>query len=139
MSKSSNIALSACNVVAHGVDLVDIEDMRRLVETSLSSQLSRTFTQGELDACGEGQLQLERLAGRFATKEAIMKALGVGFGDGVGFPDIETVNLDSGAPTVVLHNKLAKIAEEAGVQRWLVSTSHTGNVAFASVIGLAAK
>ena len=139
MAPSSNLSPTAANVVAHGVDLVDIEDMRRLVETPLSSQLSRTFTQGELDSCGEGQLRLERLAGRFATKEAVMKALGLGFGDGVGFPDIETVNLDSGAPTVVLHNKIAKLAAKAGVQRWLVSTSHTGKVALASVIGLAAK
>ena len=139
MAPPSDLSPTAANVVAHGVDLVDIDDMRRLVETPLSSQLFRTFTQGELAACGEGQLRLERLAGRFAIKEAVMKALGVGFGDGVGFPDIETVNLDSGAPTVVLHNKIATLAEKVGVQRWLVSTSHTGKVALASVIGLAAK
>lgn len=138
MELSSNLALGGANVVTHGVDLVDIEDMRRLVETPLSSQLHRTFTQGELDTCGEGQLRLERLAGRLATKEAVMKALGLGFGDGVGFPDIETVNLDSGAPTIVLYKRVAEIAKQAGVERWLVSTSHTDKVAFASVIGLTA-
>ena len=68
-----------------------------------------------------------------------MKALGLGFGDGIGFPDIETVNLDSGAPTLVLHNRVADIAKQAGVDRWLVSTSHTDKVAFASVIGLTAR
>jgi holo-[acyl-carrier protein] synthase len=138
MELPSNLLLGARNVVAHGVDLVDIEDMRRLVETSLSSQLHRTFTQGELHASGEGRLRLERLAGRLATKEAVMKALGLGFGDGVGFLDIETVNLDSGAPTIVLHNRVAEIATQVGVDRWLVSTSHTDKVAFASVIGLTA-
>jgi holo-[acyl-carrier protein] synthase len=139
MDSPRNLPLIAGSVAAHGVDVVDIEDMRRLVETPLSSQLHRTFTQGELTACGEGQLRLERLAGRLATKEAVMKALGVGFGDGVGFPDVETVNLDSGAPTIVLHNRIAEVAKEAGVDRWLVSTSHTDKVAFASVIGLTAK
>ncbi len=139
MGLSSNSEFSAGYVVAHGVDVVDIDDMRRLVETPLSSQLHRTFTQGELDTCGEGRLRLERLAGRLATKEAVIKALGLGFGDGVGFPDVETVNLDSGAPTIVLHNRVAQVAEEAGVNRWLVSTSHTDKVAFASVIGLAVK
>lgn len=134
--KSGNVAPGSGNVVAHGVDLVELEDMRRLVETPLDSQLRRTFTQGELDTCGEGRLRLERLAGRLATKEAVMKALRLGFGDGVGFPDIETVNLDSGAPTVVLHNRVAQAAKEAGVDRWLVSTSHTDKLAFASVIGL---
>lgn len=136
MKLLSNMPPVARNVVAHGVDLVDIEDMRRLVDTPLSSQLHRTFTQGELDTCGEGRLRVERLAGRLATKEAVMKALGLGFGDGVGFPDIETVNLDSGAPTIVLHNRVAERAKQAGVDRWLVSTSHTDKVAFASVIGL---
>ena len=139
MELSSSSEFSAGYVVAHGVDVVDIDDMRRLVETPLSSQLHRTFTQGELDTCGEGRLRLERLAGRLATKEAVMKALGLGFGDGVGFPDIETVNLDSGAPTIVLHNRVADIAKQAGVDRWLVSTSHTDKVAFASVIGLTAR
>jgi holo-[acyl-carrier protein] synthase len=138
MELPSNSLLGAGNVVAHGVDLVDIEDMRRLVETPLSSQLHRTFTQGELHASGEGRLRLERLAGRLATKEAVMKALGLGFGDGVGFLDIETVNLDSGAPTIVLHNRVAEIATQVGVDRWLVSTSHTDKVAFASVIGVTA-
>lgn len=138
MSLPSNLQVGVGNVVAHGVDIVDIEDMRRLVETPLSSQLHRTFTQGELDTCGEGCLRLERLAGRLATKEAVMKALGLGFGDGVGFPDIETINLDSGAPTIVLHNRVAQVATDAGVGRWLVSTSHTDKVAFASVIGIAA-
>lgn len=138
MGLPSNLGLGGGNVVTHGVDLVDIEDMRRLVETPLRSQLHRTFTQGELDTCGEGRLRLERLAGRLATKEAVMKALGLGFGDGVGFLDVETVNLDSGAPTIFLHNRVAEIAKQAGVERWLVSTSHTDKVAFASVIGLKA-
>lgn len=139
MDSSSSTALFAGNVVAHGVDLVDIEDMRRLVETPLSTQLHRTFTQGELMACGDGQLRVERLAGRLATKEAVMKALGLGFGDGIGFPDIETVNLDSGAPTIVLHNRIAEVAKTVGVDRWLVSTSHTDKIAFASAIGLTTK
>ena len=68
-----------------------------------------------------------------------MKALGLGFGDGVGFPDIETVNLDSGAPTILLHRRVSGSGDKVGVDRWLVSTSHTDKVAFASVIGLAAK
>jgi len=68
-----------------------------------------------------------------------MKALGTGWGEGISFTDVEVINLETGAPTIVLHRKLATIQEEAGISNWLVSTSHTASIAMASVIGLAAS
>lgn len=65
-----------------------------------------------------------------------MKALGTGFGDGIGFLDIETVTLASGAPSIVLHREAKRRAELLGINSWLVSTSHEGSMAIASVIGL---
>lgn len=66
-----------------------------------------------------------------------MKALGTGFAEGLGFLDIETVTLASGAPSIVLHREALRRAELVGIDSWLVSTSHEGDMAIASVIGLA--
>jgi holo-[acyl-carrier protein] synthase len=74
-----------------------------------------------------------------AVKEAVMKALGTGFGSGVGFLDVEVVTLPSGAPTIVLHGKAKSLADHMGISRWLVSTSHEGAMAIASVIAVGAQ
>lgn len=124
------------NVVAHGIDIVDTADFARLVNEQASHFLDRYFTTGELVAAGAGGDRVEKLASRFAIKEAVLKALGTGWGDGVAFTDVEVVSQQTGAPTVVLHRRLEAVAEEFGVGKWLVSASHTGTVAMASVIAL---
>ncbi len=85
---------------------------------------------------GSGVNRGERLAGRFAAKEAVAKAMGVGAGDGFGWTDIEITTADSGAPDVVLHAGAAERANALGITGWLVSTSHTDAYAVASAIAL---
>ena len=128
---------SGC-IVGLGVDAVDIPDCLRLMSLAGSKHLDRYFTVRELAEIGHGARQVERVAGRLALKEAVMKALGVGWGDGVAFTDVETVSKDSGAPAVVLHRRLSALAKERSIGRWLVSMSHTSSVAIASVVGVAA-
>ena len=123
-------------IIAHGIDMVDIESTRRLLADPTGQFLARCFTMQEQQSAGNGLNQPDRLSGRFAVKEAVMKALGTGFGEGAGFLDVEIVSLPSGAPTVVLHRKAKVRAEAMGIDRWLVSTSHEGNIAIASVIAL---
>lgn len=124
------------NVVAHGVDVVDMADFSRLMNEQAGGFLDRYFTLGELATADEGGNRIERLASRFAIKEAVLKALGTGWGDGIAFTDVEVVSQRTGAPTVVLHRRLVTIADEQGIVRWLVSASHTTAVAMASVIAL---
>lgn len=123
-------------IIAHGIDMVDIESTRRLVADPTGQFLARCFTLQEQQSAGDGLDKPNRLSGRFAVKEAVMKALGTGFGEGVGFLDVEIVTLPSGAPTVILHREAKVRAEAMGIDRWLVSTSHEGNMAIASVIAL---
>ena len=125
-------------IIAHGIDMVDIESTRRLLADPTGQLLARCFTPQERQSAGDGVDRPDRLSGRFAVKEAVMKALGTGFGEGVGFLDVEIVSLPSGAPSVVLHRKAKVQAEAMGIDRWLVSTSHEGNMAIASVIALGA-
>jgi holo-[acyl-carrier protein] synthase len=123
-------------IVAHGIDLVDIGSTKRLLADPTDQFLTRCFTSQEQSDVGEGLERAARLSGRFAVKEAVLKALGIGFSDRVGFRDVEVVLLESGAPTIVLHGIPAQLAEALGISRWLVSTSHDGPMAVASVIAL---
>lgn len=125
------------NVVAHGVDVVDVADFTRLVNDHAGDFLDRYFTSEELVTANEGGNRIERLAARFAIKEAVLKALGRGWGDGIAFTDVEVVSQRTGAPSVVLHRRLVAIADQQGIGDWLVSASHTGSIAVASVIALA--
>ena len=68
------------NIIGHGIDLVDIAEMRRWIEDPRDPLIPRCFVQEELDEIGDGPDRVERLAGRFAAKEAVLKALGTGFG-----------------------------------------------------------
>jgi holo-[acyl-carrier protein] synthase len=71
------------------------------------------------------------------VKEAVMKALGVGWGNGIAFTDVEVITIESGAPTVKLKRKLATLEQERGIAGWFVSVSHTSAIAVASVIAIA--
>jgi holo-[acyl-carrier protein] synthase len=124
-------------IIAHGIDLVDIAHTARLLTDPTDQLLTRCFTLHEQESAGNGTDRAARLSGRLAAKEAVMKALGTGFSGGVGFLSIEVVTLPSGAPTIVLHGEAQKRAEMLGINSWLVSTSHEGDMAIASVIGLA--
>lgn len=126
-------------IIAHGVDLVDVSSTARLLADPSGQFLTRCFTDHEQTSAGGGADRSARLSGRFAIKEAVMKALGTGFGEGVGFLDIETITLASGAPSIALHGEARRRAELLGISSWLVSTSHEGTMAIASVIGLAVQ
>lgn len=123
-------------VVGHGLDVVDVVEFGRLLSDSAQIFLDRYFTPAELAAAGNGAERTQRLAGRFAVKEAVMKALGTGWGNGVSFTDIEVVTLESGTPTLSLKRLMAGIEHERLISGWLVSISHTSSVAVASVIAI---
>jgi holo-[acyl-carrier protein] synthase len=125
-------------IIAHGVDLVDIAETERLLREPTGQFLIRCFTPGEQASAGDGTERSSRLSGRFAVKEAVMKALGTGFGEGVGFLDIEVITSASGAPSLLLKGAALDRANTLGISRWLVSTSHEAGVAMASVIALPA-
>jgi holo-[acyl-carrier protein] synthase len=123
-------------VSAHGVDIVDINDFERLLQEPSVNYLDLYFSNDEILAAGSGATRAQRLAGKFAVKEAVMKALGTGWGNGVNFRDVEVVTLLSGEPKILLHRKLASIIQEKAITSWLVSISHTSTLAMASVIGI---
>lgn len=110
--------------------------MRRWIEDPRDPLIPRCFLQPELDEVGDGPDRIERLAGRFAAKEAVLKALGTGFGAGVAFTDVVIRRKLGAAPEVQLTGGAAKAAEVLGVTDWRLSISHAGGLAMASVLAL---
>ena len=124
------------NIVGHGIDLVDIAEIRRWIEDSRDPLIPRCFVQAELDEIGDGIDRIERLAGRFAAKEAVLKAIGTGFGAGVAFTDVVIHRAPGAAPAIRLSGGAAQAATALGVTAWHLSISHAGGIALASVLAL---
>jgi len=128
---------AAVNVIALGIDIVEIAGILRLADAPGGHFLAN-FTPAELADVGHGVNRADRLAGRYAAKEAVIKALGTGWGNGIAWTDIEVRTAASGAPSIVLQNEAARIAEGLGIVGWLVSTSHDGGYAIANAMGISA-
>jgi holo-[acyl-carrier protein] synthase len=123
-------------IIGHGIDLVEVTALRRWIEDPRDPLLPRCFTGEELTEIGEGPDRIERLAGRFAAKEAVLKALGTGFGAGIAFKDVIVRRKPGGPPEVVLSGGAALAAESLGITDWRLSISHTVGMAVASAIAL---
>jgi holo-[acyl-carrier protein] synthase len=126
------------NIIGHGIDLVDIAQMQRWIEDPRDPLIPRCFAQEEVDEVGKGPDRVERLAGRFAAKEAVLKALGTGFGSGVAFSDVVIHRAAGAPPQVRLIAGAARAAAERGIIAWQLSISHAGMTAVASAIALGA-
>lgn len=123
--------------VAHGIDLVSIRRIERLLERHRDRFLARCFTPAEQAYAAGSRREAEHLAVRFAAKEAVLKAIGTGWSGGIEWTDVEVVRHASGAPGIRLAGRALRAARAAGIASWLVSLTHTADAAGASVIGLA--
>jgi len=121
-------------IVGLGVDITEVARIQSAIETSGERFLRRIYTPAERAYCEQFKNKYERFAGRFAAKEAAMKALGTGWRRGVRWVDFEVVREAGGRPTISLHGEAAKIAQQAGVQRVSLSITHTAAQALAQVI-----
>lgn len=110
-------------ILGLGVDIVELERMRRLHERFGERLARRLLSPGEHEQYARAADPVRLLAKRFATKEAAAKALGTGLGQGVRFPDLETTHHDSGAPTLCLHGGARITADRLGAARSHVSIS----------------
>ena len=115
-----------------GVDAVDVARFRTVLERR-PALAHRLFTDAERAYAQSARDPGPRLAARFAAKEAVLKALGVGIG-ATGFRDVEVVRSDDGAPRLALAGRAAALAAARGVRWWHVSLTHTDLVAVASVV-----
>jgi holo-[acyl-carrier protein] synthase len=123
-------------IAGMGIDVCDVARIRRALEAPSGARFrARVFTEGEQAYCeARKRARFESYAARFAAKEAAMKALGTGWGEGVGWHDVEVVRGDEGPPTLRLHGVAAALARRRRLDAWHVSLTHTAEVAIAWVL-----
>ena len=121
-------------IVGMGIDIAEVERIRGAIERRGEVFLRRIFTAREREYCERFKNKYERYAGRFAVKEAAMKALGTGWSRGVRWVDIEVVRQKGGRPTLALEGEARKIGEQLGVKSIALSITHTASQAYAQVI-----
>ncbi len=120
---------------AIGVDLIEIDRVVRLVEEYGERFLHRVFTESEL-SWADGRR--ERIAGRFAAKEAVLKVIGTGLAEGISWREVEIIAGSKGAPVVYLSGVAAERAAEAGIGKIHISISHDKEQVVAFAVGEAA-
>ena len=121
-------------IVGTGVDLAEVPRIRASIERFGARFVDRIYTPAEIAYVERKANRFERYAGRFAAKEAGMKAIGTGWKRGVRWQDFEVSNLPSGRPTLLLHGVAAKVAEKMGVKSISLSITHTAQLGMAHVI-----
>jgi holo-[acyl-carrier protein] synthase len=121
------------NIIGIGIDATDLHRVAEIVERYGERFLRRVFTDGEIAYCTKRRDPVPHLAGRFAVKEAAMKALGTGQSRGVMWKDIEVVR-SAGPPRLKLHGGAARRADEMGVRQSLVTITHSETLALAQVL-----
>ena len=121
-------------IIGLGVDITEVGRIRAVIEKRGEAFLRRVYTPKEIAYCERFKNKYERYAGRFAAKEAAMKALGTGWQHGVRWVDLEVVRERSGKPTLAIAGEAGKIAARIGVKHIAVSITHTAEQALAQVI-----
>lgn len=120
-----------------GVDLVDIPRIERVLRRYGEKFLARVYTPEEVRY---SRGRPAELAARFAAKEAVAKALGVGVRVlspvGIGWREVETLNEAGGKPYVILHGRARALAQAQGLTEWAISLSHDGGIAIAFVVAM---
>lgn len=119
-------------ILGTGVDVIEVERVQRAA--AKEAFLSRVFTAGERAFFAERNNSPQTMAGTFAAKEAVSKALGTGFSEGLGLQDIEICHLESGAPYAALTGAAKARLESMGGTRVHVSISHIKTVAVAQAV-----
>ncbi len=125
------------SILGHGIDLVECSRIAKVLENHGQRFLNRVLTPAERELAKRYKAPVPFIAGRWAAKEAILKMIGTGWRGKIAWTDMEILPDELGQPSVTLTGETARIAEQKGIKRVLLSITHTGNHAVASAIGTA--
>ncbi len=128
-----NPSITPLRTISIGTDIIECLRIAQMIEKHGELFLQRVFTRREILYCSSRRSSTQHYAGRWAAKEAALKALGTGWARGVHWTDIEVQNEAGGKPTIVLANRADEIAVSLGIQQMLISISHCRSYAIAYV------
>lgn len=123
-------------IIAHGIDLVDFPRIEEMVKEHDKRFLDRVFTAAEQAYADANKNRIEKLAGRFAAKEAVLKLVGTGWRGKIAWTDIEIINNPAGQPLVTVSGEVKRLVDKLGIKQISVSITHTANFAIASAVAL---
>lgn len=121
-------------IVGLGVDIAEVERVQGAIERHGETFLRRVFTPAEIAYCEKHRNKYERYAGRFAAKEAAMKALGTGWRGGVRWADIEVARETNGKPMLALRGVAKERADRLGAKHIAITITHAAGMALAQVV-----
>ena len=122
------------SILGVGTDLVELERLDLSLRRHGQRLIDRICRPGEVKTARQGKARLQHVGGLFAAKEAVLKALGTGWGQGLGFRQVEVVEGEGGAPRIRLHGRAKKRAQALGIRTIHVSISHERHYAMAVAI-----
>lgn len=122
-------------MLTSGVDIIEIARVERSIARHGARFLDRIFTPQEQATCAG---RAASLAGRFAVKEAVAKALGTGIGD-IRWLDVEVMVAANGRPHLHLHRQAQMLAAQLGLEEWSISISHTDSLAIGFAVALSGR
>jgi len=121
-------------IVGVGLDLVQIARVQSIAERWHDRFLNRVYTERERDECLARVSPYASLAGRFAVKEAVLKALGTGWSGGISWRDIEITRTSDGRPVAATSGRVRELMQAAGVRDIHISLSHDAEYAVGQAI-----
>ncbi len=126
-------------VLGIGTDITECERIERMLDKHGEVFLARVYTPGEIGYCTGRKAAVQHYAGRWAAKEAVLKALGTGWAHGIQWTDVEVVNQQGGKPSIELTGKALEISAQMGIREIMISISHCQNYAVAYATAIAGE
>ena len=120
-------------VIGLGIDIVEVRRIRSALKNA-EAMVQRVFTAEEIRYCSARKNKFQHFAGRFAAKEAALKALGTGWQRGIRWKDVEVTARENGKPEIAFYGKAQQFFNESGAQRGLLSITHAQEYALAVVV-----
>jgi len=126
------------DILGIGIDIVECAHIGDMIERHGPTFLARVFTEYETQYCQARRRAVEHFAGRWAAKEAVVKALGTGWNRGIGYCDVEVQHAGTGTPKIVLRGAARDLAKKQEIETILITISHCEAYAVAQAIAVSA-
>ncbi|MBX3418974.1 MAG: holo-ACP synthase [Pirellulaceae bacterium] len=123
-------------IIGIGTDLCECQRIAGMIQRHGETFLTKVYTAAEIEYCQPHRNSAISYAGRWAAKEAILKALGTGWARGIEWTNLEVLNQPGGQPVVNLTGRAAEVAAEKGISSVNISISHTDTLAIAFAIAV---
>lgn len=123
-------------ILGIGTDIVECLRIAQIIERHGELFINRVYTDHEIRYCRSRKAATQHFAGRWAAKEAVLKAMGTGWRRGISWRDVEVRNVPSGKPVISLRGGARSVVEQSGIREMLISISHCRSHATACAVAI---